>query len=65
MRPEQTARDMGLDELATYTLGDSVECAPYEPTREFYWKHGFRIYQRNQTDNPECLEEIKIAKKVR
>ena len=33
---EMRARDIGIDELATYTLGDSVEYQPYEETRRFY-----------------------------
>lgn len=61
---EDTARDMGIEELATYTLGDSVDYQPYEQTRAFYAKHGFQIYQRSKTDNPGCPEEIKILKKI-
>ena len=30
------AHDLGIDELATYTLGDSVDYQPYELTRRFY-----------------------------
>jgi GNAT superfamily N-acetyltransferase len=61
---EETVRDMSLCELATYTLGDSVDYVPYEQTRAFYFKHGFRIYQRSKTNNPSCPEEIKIAKRI-
>ena len=61
---EETARDMSLCELATYTLGDSVDYEPYEQTRAFYFKHGFRIYQKSKTNNPSCPEEIKIAKRI-
>ena len=61
---EQAAADMGLTELATYTLGDSVDYEPYEATRAFYFKHGFQVYQRNKTDNPGCPEEIKIKKEI-
>ena len=63
-RAEQRAAELGLSELATYTLGDSVEYKPYEMTRAFYFKHGFQIYQRNKTDNSECPEEIKIKKRI-
>lgn len=42
---EMKARDLGIDELATYTLGDSVEYQPYEETRHFYWKCGFSVYK--------------------
>lgn len=60
----EVAQEMGIDELATYTLGDGVEYEPYERTRQFYFANGFQIYQRNQTDNDGCPEEIKIAKHV-
>lgn len=61
---EGTARDMGIDELAAYTLGDNVDYQLYEQTRAFYLKHGFRVYQRSRTDNPGCPEEIRILKKI-
>ncbi|HTX78115.1 MAG TPA: GNAT family N-acetyltransferase [Longilinea sp.] len=61
---ENVARELGLDEIATYTLGDGVDYPPYELTRAFYVKHGFKVYQRSQTDNPGCPEEIRISKKV-
>lgn len=61
---EQTARDMGIAELATVTLGEGVDYPPYEATCAFYTKHGFEVFQRNKTDNPNCEEEIKISKKV-
>jgi GNAT superfamily N-acetyltransferase len=55
-------RERKISELATYTLGDGVDYEPYEATRSFYFSQGFRIYQRSQTDNPGCPEEIKIKK---
>lgn len=61
---EDYCQSIGVDELATYTLGDRVEYPPYESTRAFYQKHGFTIYQRSQTDNPGCPEEIKLKKRV-
>ena len=62
---EMRARNLGIDELATYTLGDSVEYQPYEKTRHFYWKCGFSVYKRAQTDNPGCPEEIWISKPIK
>jgi hypothetical protein len=53
-----------LAEIATYTLGDGVEVEPYEATRQFYFKPGSTIYQRNTTDNPGCPEEIWIKKGI-
>ena len=61
---EDYCRQKGIDELAVYTLGDSVDYEPYESTRAFYLKHSFSIYQRSQTDNPGCPEEIKLKKYV-
>lgn len=62
---ESKARQMGIDELATYTLGESVVCQPYELTRSFYRKHGFRVYKRSRTNNPGCPEEIWISKQFK
>ena len=57
-------REMGIAEIATYTLGETVEYPPYDATRTFYRNSGFRIYKRSATDNPGCPEEIWISKKV-
>jgi GNAT superfamily N-acetyltransferase len=61
---EDYCKQKGIEELATYTLGDSVEYEPYDSTRAFYDSLGFEIYQRSQTDNPSCPEEIKLKKAV-
>jgi len=61
---ESFCRERGIPEMATYTLGDSVDYAPYAATRAFYLAQGFTIYQRSQTDNPGCPEEIKIKKEI-
>lgn len=62
---EGYCRARGINELATYTLGEGVDYAPYGHTRAFYFAEGFSIYQRSQTDNPSIPEEIKIKKKVK
>ncbi len=62
---EMKARELGINELATYTLGESVEYQPYDLTRSFYWKCGFKVYKRSRTDNPGCPEEIWISKRIR
>lgn len=59
------ARELRIDELATYTLGESVAYRPYALTRRFYRKHGFRVYKRSRTDNPGCPEEIWISKQIK
>ncbi len=63
-RAEREAIALGIAELATYTLSDSVPYAPYEPTRAFYFKNGFHVFARKRTDNPGCPEELWISKKV-
>lgn len=63
-RAEARAAELGIGEIATYTLGEGVDYAPYEQTRRFYFKNGFEVYQRSQTDNPGCPEEIRIRKPV-
>jgi GNAT superfamily N-acetyltransferase len=63
-KAEEVARSLGIRELATYTLGDGVHYEPYERTRQFYFANGFQVYQRSQTDNPGCPEEIKISKMI-
>jgi GNAT superfamily N-acetyltransferase len=60
----EVARHLGVRELATYTLGDGVDYEPYERARQFYFANGFQIYQRSQTDNDGCPEEIKISKVI-
>ena len=60
----EVAKALGVRELATYTLGDGVDYEPYARTRQFYFANGFHVYQRSQTDNEGCPEEIKIAKNV-
>lgn len=61
---EQVARTMGLRELATVTVGDGVDSPAFEATRSFYRSQGFSVFQRSTTDNPDCLEEIKIKKQI-
>jgi GNAT superfamily N-acetyltransferase len=63
-KAEDRARDLGIREIATCTLGDGVDYPPYEQTRGFYFGNGFRVYQRSKTDNPGCPEEIRIKKEV-
>ncbi|MDW7760667.1 MAG: GNAT family N-acetyltransferase [Acidobacteriota bacterium] len=37
---EDFAREQGIKEVATYTLGAGVNYEPYEATRNFYFKNG-------------------------
>lgn len=61
-RVEELATNLGIKEIATYTLGEGVNYPPYEATRRFYRARGFQVYQRSQTDNPGCPEEIRLKK---
>ncbi len=61
---EKLALERGIPEVATYTLGESIDYPPYQLTRQFYAKHGFKVYQHNRTDNPSCPEEIRLKKPV-
>jgi ribosomal protein S18 acetylase RimI-like enzyme len=63
-RAEERARELGIDTLAVYTLGEGVDYEPYERTRQFYFKHGFRITRRSQTDSESCPELVDLAKKL-
>lgn len=63
-KAEDVARQLGVKAVALYTLGEGVEYEPYERTRQFYLAIGFDVYQRSQTDNPGCPEEIKMSKVV-
>ena len=61
---EQAARTMGLQELATVTVGQGADSPEFEAARRFYRSHGFTVFQRSTTDNPECREEIKLKKRI-
>lgn len=65
MAAEDYYSQKGIKDITTYTIGDSVDYEPYEATRVFYYSLGFEIYQRSQTDNPGCPEEIKLKKGIR
>lgn len=59
---EQAVRNDGIPVLQVFTLSDSVEYAPYNSTRAFYKRNGFKEFRRIPTDNPECLEELFLRK---
>ena len=61
---EQAARTMGLCEIATVTVGEGAGSPEFEAARRFYRSHGFIVFQRSTTDNPECPEEIKLKKRI-
>lgn len=63
-KAEDVAKQMDIRALALYTLGDGVDYEPYERTRQFYFANRFQVYQRSQTDNDGCPEEIKLSKAI-
>jgi GNAT superfamily N-acetyltransferase len=54
----------GVRVMQVFTLSDSVEYAPYEATRAFYYRNGFTDYRRIPTDNPGCPEELYLRKNI-
>jgi ribosomal protein S18 acetylase RimI-like enzyme len=62
---ERVLIEDGISMMQVYTLSDSVEYAPYEATRAFYYRNGFTDYRRIPTDNPGCPEELYLRKKIR
>ena len=61
---EQALRAEGIPVMQVFTLGDSVDYEPYESTRAFYSRHGFKEYRRIKTDNPDCPEELYLRKLI-
>lgn len=51
-----------INTVQVFTLSDSVDYAPYEATRIFYYNNGFKEYRRIKTDNPSCPEELYLRK---
>ena len=58
------AKKLKINTIKVYTLGDSVKYKPYEATRNFYYKQGFKVFERCQTDNPGCPEEMKMKYEI-
>lgn len=54
----------GIHELRVNTLGDSVDCEPYERTRAFYRGIGFEDFQRIEQNDPECPEQLIMVKHI-
>jgi ribosomal protein S18 acetylase RimI-like enzyme len=57
---KEYAKNAGINELATYTLGPDVDYPPYELTRKFYQKIGFTEFRRASTNNAGCPQEISL-----
>jgi len=61
---EKEMKKNEIDILQVKTLGESVDYAPYERTRSYYRKMGFKKHCTEITDNPECPEELILRKKT-
>ncbi len=61
---EMEMMNCSIATLQVYTLGDGVDYKPYEQTRYFYRKMGFKNYRVETTDNPECPESLTLRKKL-
>jgi len=61
---EEVMKWEGIDTIQVYTLGDEVDYKPYESTRRFYRKHGFKDYRRIKTDNPSCPVELYLRRSI-
>lgn len=59
---ENDFRSNNICAVQVYTLSDSVKYEPYEKTRKFYYKNGFKEYRRIKTNNPSCPEELYLRK---
>lgn len=59
---EQEMGKIKIRTLQVYTLGDGVDYEPYERTRNFYRKVGFKTHRIEETDNPECPEDLILRK---
>ena len=61
---ERWLRASGARVLRVQTLGDSVDYEPYERTRAFYRRLGFVDFNREETNNPECPEQLTLQKEL-
>jgi ribosomal protein S18 acetylase RimI-like enzyme len=57
-------KSKGVRELRVHTLSDAIEYKPYESTREFYHKLGFKDFQRITQHNPECPELLVLVRRI-
>ncbi len=61
---EKRLRIAGVDTLRVQTLGDAVDYEPYARTRSFYRGVGFTDWKREETGDPECPEQLTLAKTI-
>ena len=61
---ERIMKENEIDTLQVKTLGESVDYPPYDRSRKFYRKMGFKNHRIEITDNPECPEELILRKLI-
>jgi GNAT superfamily N-acetyltransferase len=61
---ERIMKERDINILQAKTLGESVEYPPYDRSRNFYRKVGFKKHRSEFTDNPECSEELILRKRL-
>ena len=61
---ERIMKNFGINVFQVKTLGESVEYPPYDRSRNFYRKVGFKNHRSEFTDNPECPEELILRKRI-
>jgi len=61
---ERIMKNFDINILQVKTLGESVEYPPYDRSRNFYRKVGFKYHRSEFTDNPECPEELILRKRI-
>jgi len=61
---EDSLRSTGVTQVMVDTLGESVDYEPYERTRAFYRRAGFRDFKSVMTDNPGMPETLTLRKSL-
>ena len=55
-------KESQIKTLQVKTLGESVDYPPYNRTRKYYMKMGFKKHRTEITENPDCPEELILRK---
>ncbi len=61
---ERIMKDSEVKMLQVKTLGESVDYPPYEMTRKYYIKMGFKKHRTEISENPGCPEELILRKNI-
>lgn len=61
---ERIMKEHEINTLQVKTLGESVDYPPYNRSRNFYKKMGFKKHRSEITNNPECPEELILRKLI-